>query len=192
MTAPAPTPDGDVVVDRFTPTSGRLTGWLGLVLAGVVLVIAIVDWDAGSPLGVAIAAILGGLLVWMALLRPALWTTRQDLVMRGMVRTNRIPLVTIDRVVITQLLAVGAGGRRYLSPVIGYSTRQTVKGRARSAPTLQPEPSHQQFVETRINQQVHEARERHEPDLGVRCAWAWPELAGCALLVLAFVVWLVA
>ncbi|WP_028642638.1 hypothetical protein [Nocardioides sp. URHA0020] len=191
MTEPDPTRDDTAVVERFAPTSGRLTGVLGLVTAGVVFAIAVFDWDTGTPLGVAIVALLGALLVWMALLRPALWATHQYLAMRGITRTEWIPLVAIERVVITQMLAIGTGDKRYLSPVIGHTARTAVKGRfGASAPKV--EYSHQQLVETRINQLAREARERHDPDPGVRRTWAWPELAGCALLVLAFAVWLVA
>ena len=66
--------------------------------------------------------------------RPAVWVTRDALVLRGMFHTDRVPLAAIDKVVVTQVLAVSAGGRRFVSPAIGYSIRQTVKSRrARSS-----------------------------------------------------------
>jgi hypothetical protein len=93
--------DDDAVVERFPPTSGRVSGILGLVTAGIVLVLAVSAWDTGTALGVAIVAVLGAVLVWGALLRPALWATGRDLVMRGMFHTDRVPLAAIDRVVVT-------------------------------------------------------------------------------------------
>ncbi|MFC7495087.1 MULTISPECIES: hypothetical protein [unclassified Nocardioides] len=203
--------DDDAVVERFQPTSGRLSGFLGLLLAGVVLVLAVYAWDGGTPLGIAIAALLGGVLVWAALLRPALWATRRDLVMRGMFHTDRVPLAAIDRVVVTQVLTVVVGERKLISPVVGYSLRQLTKGRARiraaaeEAPDPQsaapPETRFQQaFAESRITHLAGAAREsagirQGSPEqqalaADVRRTWAVPELTAAALLVVAFVVWL--
>ena len=41
----------------------------------MVLILAVLGWDTGTPLGVAIVAVLGAVLVWAAMLRPALWMT---------------------------------------------------------------------------------------------------------------------
>jgi hypothetical protein len=192
--------DEDAVVERFPATNGRLTGIVGLVVAGVVLVIAVLDWDTGAGLGIAIAAVLGALLVWVTMLRPALWTTSRELVMRGMLRTDRIPLAAIRQVSITQMLAVTVGDRRYVSPVIGYSARQSMRARSGSASTPKIESSHQMLVETRIAHLAQEARDvqgigegsQEQQALVVRRTWAWPEICGIGLLVLALVVWLLA
>jgi len=206
VTHPAPTPD-DAVVERFAPTSGRFSGVAGLVTAGAVLVLAAIDWDNGAPLGIAIVTVLAAVLVWAAMLRPALWVTARDLVMRGMFGTYRIPLAAIDTVVVTQVLAVKVGGKRYVSPVIGYTVRQTMKAKVREGqgPTSAapgPAHDHQAFVEARLDYMAQDARDRLGIRRGspeqqalaadVRHSWAWPELAACALLVLAFLVWLVA
>jgi hypothetical protein len=200
-------PARDVVVERFAPTSGRFSGIAGLVTAGVVLILAVLGWDAGTPLGVAIFALLGAVLVWAAMLRPALWTTSSDLVIRGMFSTNWVPLAAIDTVVVAQVLAVKVGDQRFVSPVIGYTVRQTMRSKVRDtqAPASSaagPTQEHQAFVEARIVYVAQDARDRlgirkGSPEqqalaAGVRHAWAWPELAAVALLVLGFLVWLVA
>ncbi|MFC6341892.1 hypothetical protein ACFP8W_07890, partial [Nocardioides hankookensis] len=168
MTHPVPTSDS-AVVERFAPTSGRISGIVGLATAGVILVLALIAGETGTPLGVAIVAVLGGLLIWAALLRPALWVTSRDLVMRGMFSTQRVPLAAIDGVVVTQVLAAKVGDHRYVSPVIGYTVRQTIKAKARdgrnpsgSAPA--PTNEHQAFVEARIDFLAQDARDR----LGIR------------------------
>jgi len=199
-------PAPDAVVERFTPTSGRFSGIAGLITAGVVLILAVLGWDTGTPLGVAIVALLGGLLVWAAMLRPALWTTGNDLVMRGMFGTHWIPLAAIDTVIVTQVLAVKVGEQRYVSPVIGYTVRQTMRSKVRDArsPTSSapaPTQEHQAFVEARIAYVAQDARDRlgirkGSPEqqalaAGVRHTWAWPELVAAAVLVLAFVVWVI-
>jgi hypothetical protein len=205
VTDPAHADDDAAVVERFAPTSGRVSGIVGLITAGVVLILAVLGWDTGTPLGIAIVAVLGAVLVWSAMLRPALWTTHRDLVFRGIVSTTRVPLAAIDSVVVTQVLAVKAGDQRYVSPVIGYTVRQTVKAKVRNgqAPATSasgPTQEHQAFVEARIGYAAQDARDRlgirkGSPEqqalaAGVRRTWAWPELAAVVLLSVGFVVWL--
>jgi hypothetical protein len=185
----------ETVVERFPPTNGRFTGILGLACAGVVLVLSLAAWDTGRALGVGIVACLGAVLVWVTLLRPALWTTEHHLVMRNMLHTDRIPLAAIGRVVVGQVLAVTVDGKRYVSPVIGYTARQTIKAKAgRGASTKAPSAvdTPQIFVEERIRHLASEHRERFGEREGtsVRRTFAWPELAAIALLVAAYLVWL--
>jgi hypothetical protein len=205
----------DVVVERFPPTSGRITGVIGLVTAAAVLVTALVARSAGTALGIAIAAALGGVLVWAALLRPSVAVTAHDLVLRSMFHTDRIPLAAIDRVVITQVLAVSAGGKRYVSPAIGHSVRQVARARRRPGGLEQQSldelegravagagrGAHQAYVEDRIAHLAQDSRDRlgvrkgssEQSDLaaGVRRTWAWPEIVSAGVLTLALVVWLV-
>lgn len=197
---------GDAVVQRFRPTSGLITGVLGLLTAAAVLVAAVLEFDRGTPLGVAIVALLGALLVWAAMLRPALWVTGRDLVMRGMFHTDRIPLAAIEQISVTQVFAVWAGGQRYVSPVVGYTVRQSVrsrfKGRGVTDQGERVTDTHQEFVLARIEHLAQEAAQqagvrRRSPEqralaAGVRRTWAWPEIAAAAVLAAAFVVWLVA
>ncbi len=190
MTDPRP----DAAVERFHATNGRLSGYLGLVCAGVVLVLAIVAWGGDHAPIVAVAALLGALLVWVALLRPALWAGRDDLVMRNMLHTDHVPLASITNVVVGQVLAVVAQGRRYTSPVVGYTARQTLRNRAgtsrnREAPTAAN--TYQVFVEERIIHLAQEHRELHGDAGEVRRTLAWPEIAGVVVLVAALVVALV-
>ena len=194
----------DAVVQRFRPTSGLITGVLGLFTAAAVLAAALVGFDRGTALGVAILAVLGAVVVWAAMLRPALWVTRRDLVMRGMFHTDRIPLAAIEKVVVTQVLAVWAGDRRHVSPVIGYTARQNVRarfmGRGVTDQAERVTETHQEFVQSRLDHLAAEAAQdagvrRRSPEqralaAGVRRTWAWPEIGAVVALVVAFVVWL--
>lgn len=185
------------VNERFHATSGEVSGYLCLAVTLGILVLAVVPWETGRPVGVAILALLGSLLVWCAMLRPALWATERSLMMRGMFRTDDIPLGAIDRVAVSQVVAVGVGGKRYVSPVVGYTARQKVMTKRRTARGNAPTPTaantYQVYVEERILQLAKEDRERFGPtDRGVRRTWAWPEIAGCVALVGAFLVWLLA
>jgi hypothetical protein len=207
VTDPADADDATAVVERFAPTSGRVSGIVGLITAGVILVLALIAGETGTPLGVAIVAVLGGLLVWASLLRPALWVTAHDLVLRGMFSTHRVPLAAIDTVVVTQVLAVKVRDHRYVSPVIGYTVRQTMRskvreGQAPNSKAAGPTQEHQAFVEARITYLAQDARDRLGIRKGsaeqqaladdVRRTWAWPEIVAGVALVLAFLVWLLA
>ena len=191
--------DHDAVVERFRPSSGRVAGLIGLATAAVVLVLAVSARDTGTPLGVAIVACFGAVATWATLLRPVLWATDRHLVLRNMLHTDRVPLAAIDRVAVGQILAVSAGGKRFVSPAIGNTARQTIRAkRAAKAPTAMD--SYPVFVEERITHLAQESRDR----LGIakgspeqqalasesRRSWAWLEIAGLVVTALAFVVWL--
>ena len=183
----------DAVVQRFHATNGRVTGYVGLAAAAVVLVLAVAARDTGTALGVGIAACLAAVLVWVVLLRPALWATEDHLVMRGMFHTDHLPLGLITTVAVAQVLAVNAGGKRYVSPVVGYRAREVL--RARRVPRERERPqtaadSYPLFVEERIRHLAAEHRTLHgATDEPVRRTWAWPEIAGVLVGVLALLVW---
>jgi hypothetical protein len=192
----------DPVVERFHATNGRVSGYLGLAATAVIFVFAVVARDAGRPLGVAILALLGALLVWVVMLRPALWATDRDLVVRGVFHTDRIPLAAVDKVAVGQVTAITVGERRYVTPVVGYTARQTIKQRnAARKPGADPDAkpaqaadTYQVFVEERITHLARDAADRRGHAAGgtdeVRRTSAWPEIAGIVVLVVAFLVWL--
>jgi hypothetical protein len=183
------------VVEQFRPTSGRITGVLGLVLAGAVIVVGLLDRDQFPILLVAIAA-LAAALIWASMLRPRLWVTDQHVVLRNMVTTTRIPLAAVEKVAVRQVVAIHAGDRRYVSPAVGRSLRQslpTQKAKNQTALTSYPV-----FVEERLHHLVDEARVRSgvkpysDEQLAlaaqVERSWAWPEIAALALGTVAVVV----
>ncbi len=187
----------DPAVERFHATNGRTSGYIGLGCAAVILVLAIAGWSTGRALGVAILALLGALLVWVVMLRPGMWATDRDLVMRSMYHTDAIPLAAIDRVAVGQVTAVSVAKKRYVSPVVGYTARQSIKQRSAaknpSAKTASATDTYQVFVEERISYLAREAAARSGGSTGtVRRTYAWPEIAGTVVLVAAFLAWLLA
>jgi len=183
-------PGSHEVVERFHATNGRASGYLGLAAAALALALAIQSWGGEHPPVVAVAAVLGAVLVWVSLLRPALWVTQDHLVMRSMFHTDHLPLGGISKVVVGQVLAVQVSGKRYASPVIAYTARQLLRAsRARDKQPATATDAYQVFVEERINHLAQQHRELHgEADEPVRRTWAWPEIAAVALLVVALVV----
>jgi hypothetical protein len=149
-------------VERFDPTSGRVTAVLVLVLAGVVVVAGTVD--AGSvPLPVLAGAVLAAVLAWASMLRPALWATTEHLVMRNMLETVHVPLAAIEQLAVRQVLALKAGEKRYVSTVVGRPLRKAMRtGRSGRAPVEDTTPApglpYADFVEHRLHQLMEEAR----------------------------------
>lgn len=185
--------DGAVVED-FRPTSGRIMGGLALAMAALVVVVAIVD-PGGLPGPVVAGALFFGTLAWATMLRPRLWVTERDLVMRNAVSTTRIPLASIEQVAVRQVCAVSAGEKRYVSPAVGKSWRQSLL--SDKARKKHDTPPYAAFVEERLHAHAEQARLREGVALlsdeqlalasGVRREWAWPEIValgvtGVALL----------
>ena len=183
-------------VERFRPTSGRLLGVVALVLAATVIVVGIVDHDGALPVTMIAGAVVFGALVWSSMLRPRVWATETDLVMRNMLDTVWIPLAAIETVVVRQVLAVGAGDSRYVSPAIGHTMRQTFKT-SHGAPRKDATESYPVFVEERIYQLAEDARARlgirrysdEQVALArsVRRDLAWPEIVVLAVASVVFV-----
>lgn len=188
-------------VEKFAATSGRILGVIALVGVVAIVVIGIVDRDHGFPAVVVTGALVFGVLVWAAMLRPRVWATPEALVLRNMLDTVSIPLAAIDTVVVRQVLAVGVGDSRYVSSAIGHSWRQTIKSN-RSSERPSATESYPVFVEDRITRLVEDARARHgikrfTPEQAaladdVRRALAWPEIGVLVGSLVAFVATLVA
>ena len=152
-------------VERFHPTSGRVTVVLVLLLAGVVVVVGVAD--PGSVAAPVIAgAVLAAVLAWASMLRPALWATPDHLVMRNMLETVQVPLAAVEQLAVRQALAVRAGEKRYVSTVVGRPWRKAVRsGRSghAAAPAAGEVPAaglpYADFVEQRLHQLMEQARE---------------------------------
>lgn len=162
--APKPSSDSveEEVVERFRPTSGRITAALGLVLAGAVVVVGLVELDRGFPEWLIAVAVLGAVLTWASMLRPALWATREQLVMRNMLDTVHIPLAGIESWTVRQVLVVLADDRRFVSTVLGRSWRRVALGSRRAKTQADgrqvTELPYVDWAEQRLAQLVDDAR----------------------------------
>jgi hypothetical protein len=157
-------PEHDVV-EQFHPTSGRVSGWLTVVMAGAVVVAGLAYLDEGFPPWVLAAALLVGVLAWAAMLRPALWATREHLVMRNLSETVHIRLAAVEELAVRQVLAVRAADRRFVSTVVGRTLRKSLRpgtrpgGLATDAALAPTEGMlYADFVENRLHDLVDKAR----------------------------------
>lgn len=121
--------DADAVVERFQPTSGRISGWLTVGLCAALVVAGVAYLDDGFPAWVAAGGLLVGVLAWAAMLRPALWVTEEHLVMRNLADTVHIRLAAVEEMAVRQVLAVRAADRRFVSTVVGRSWRKAIVSR---------------------------------------------------------------
>lgn len=189
-------------VERFHPTSGRVTAVLVLVLAGVVVVAGTADpGSVGLP--VITGAVLAAVLAWASMLRPALWATRDHLVMRNMLETVHVPLAAVEQLAVRQVLALKAGEKRYVSTVVGRPLRKAMRtgrgGRNAPADDTAPAPGlpYADFVEQRLHELMEEARtkagvhslsdEQLALAAGVRREPAWLPIGLTVVAALAFV-----
>jgi hypothetical protein len=194
-------PGRDEVVERFHATSGRVTGWLAVVMSGAVFLGGVAYLDDGFPAWVAGVALLAGVLAWAAMLRPALWVTAEHLVMRNLAETVHIRLAAVEELAVRQVLAVRATDRRFVSTVVGRSWRKALAARRTAASGgagPQQGMPYADFVDDRLHELVDDARRAAGvrpgsaeqlalPD-AVRREPAWLPVSLIALAVLVLVV----
>jgi hypothetical protein len=204
------TDDDDTKVEKFAPNGGTAMA----VIGGLVVLGCIVAWvldTDGVPLWVPAIALLGGVVLYTSTVRPRVMVHGRDLVLRNMLSTVRLPLASIEELAVRQVMAVRAGGKRYVCAGTGRPMRQALKGsavqRAREemgglrgeiakATVREPGMSYADFVEIRVQELINEDRlrrgvKRYSPEADelakqVRRELAWPEIAAlvaCAVFV---------
>ena len=190
----------DDVVEDFSPSGGRISGVLGLIISVAVVVLGASELDRGFPPALLWAALFAAVLFWAAMLRPRVRVTGSELRMRNMVSTIWVPLAAIEQIMVRQVLSVRVGDRRYVSSAVGKSWRQAMKAdRPREPLEDAPYPV---FVEERLRQLAEDARSKQGIRLmsdeqlalaeGVRRKWAWLEIVLLAFTAVGFVVALLA
>lgn len=200
--------------ETFARAGGHVTAALGLVVAALMVVLGVVDHD-NVPLWVPALGLLLAVLVWTSTIRPRVWVEPGTLVMRTMLDTIRIPLAAVEEVAVRQVMAVRAGGRRYVTSGTGRTLRQAMKGsvverarqergglRAEADRVVEPGMVYGDYVELRLRDLVAEDRARrgvaaYSPELDTIAAEtrrepAWVDVgalvASVAFLVVAVLV----
>ena len=188
------------MVEDFRPTSGRISGVLGLGICAATVVLGLAEFDEGFPPAVVWAALFAGVLFWASMLRPRVRVSGNELRLRNMLDTITLPLASIEQIVVRQVLSVRAGDRRYISSAVGKTWRQAMKKDREREPGA--EAPYAVFVEERLTQLAENARskqgialmsdEQLELAKSVRREWAWPEIVLLGFTALGFVVALLA
>ncbi|MDX6373510.1 MAG: hypothetical protein QOD98_2498 [Nocardioidaceae bacterium] len=200
----------DTKVEKFAPNGGTVIA----VIGGIVVLVLVVGWALdmdGVPLWVPAASLFGGIVLYTSTVRPRVRVQGHELVLRNMLTTVHLPLAAIEEVAIQQVMAVRAGGKRYVCSGVGRTLRQAMKGsammRARAqmgglrgelAAVHEPGMNYADFVEIRVQELINEDRMRRgvkkfSPEADelagqVRREWAWPELVALVVTGVFFVV----
>ena len=114
-------------VQRFRPTNGRLTGFLGLGMCALGVVVFAFSGSVHTRVSGLIGCAFAAVLVWAAMLRPQVAASKTELHMRTLLQSITIPLASIDTVVVRRYLLVRSGGNKYICPAISRSLRKTVR-----------------------------------------------------------------
>jgi hypothetical protein len=194
-------------VQKFKPTTGPFLGYVGLAVCALVVGVVATSEQHVVGVRVALGAVLVGVLIWLALLRPRAAAYDDTLVLRGMVSDTTLPLAGIDAAVVRNMLVVWIGDDRYTCAGIARSTRSMVKrrnpgvlsvlglqqtddrmGASGAGANIGTSGDYATFVETRIEDLARSARRDGRDRPPVRREWARLEIAALALSVLAFLV----
>jgi hypothetical protein len=114
-------------VHRFRPTNGRVTGYLGLAMCALGVVVFAVSGSTHTLVSGLLGCAFAAVLIWAAMLRPQVYATSTELRMRTLFESVAIPLGSIDTVVVRRYLLVRSGGNKYICPAISRSLRKTVR-----------------------------------------------------------------
>lgn len=153
--------------ERLPSTGNRLWPVLGYVVVVLLVGGSLVDGLDRLDL-VAVAA---GLLVvgatTVVYVRPAVELDDETLHLRRMLTTVEIPLVAVEKAVVTRFLAVFAGDRRYVSTTVNRTLRAVIghrkveRGGSPTGAAAAHTPTEADLVEERISRAAEDARHRH-------------------------------
>lgn len=175
------------------PTSGTVSGWFGIVLGLVVLVVALTDRSFGDTPVLVSASLLGIALVWTLLLRPRIVLRRDAMVLRNGFVDHVVPWGLVDGVTVRSVTHVHVGERRYVGTAVGRSTVRMVRDERQARTGSEPVPpgavaagaNLPDFLEARVAERLRDAT---RGEGRVRRLVAWPEVVLVALPAVALVV----
>jgi hypothetical protein len=163
---------------RYGPTSGGISGVLGLVVSAVLIASSFAGGITLAGVRFGLAAALGGVLVWAYLLRPriVIESGGHTLLLRNPFVDIRIPIATVRVVAVKAVTSVTTEDeRRYDAVAVGYSVRNIVRGQrtvarivdrpiglGMSEPTQRPAAAHlpDQPVQQLMTEQILAAADR--------------------------------
>jgi hypothetical protein len=196
-------------VQSYGPTSGTISGVLGLVLVSVIGVSMLIeDRDIGG-VRLALLMALADVLIWAFLLRPRIIIEPPVVVLRNAFIDQTIPLDQVEQVVVRAFTVLRANGKKYVGVAVGHPVRKLGRGagnvqvgnagrRGRTMNTdMGPTPTTKSrnstvnmpdFVEERLRDAVAHEKLGPPSQGHVVRSWAVPELVALAVLAVAFVV----
>ena len=184
----------------FGPTTGVVTGWLGLAIVAAVVVLTLVEDRSVVGVRIVLGGLLCGLVLWCYLLRPRVVLAAEALELRNAFSTRVIPWLLVGAVVVRTVTRVYVGEKAYVGMAVGHTARSMMRAARKERKTLvaephvstravdQPLPS---LIEDAIRERARRAYDMAGPDADrgeVSRRWAVPELAGLVALAVALAV----
>jgi hypothetical protein len=113
--------------ERFSGTSGRFFGWVG-VAASVAMGLVAVTGDPVRDRKTLYLAVGLGAVCWVVLIRPSVSSNANGVVLRNMLRDTFIPWSKIDRCRVVQTLQIATEDAQHFHGLgVGRSARSMVK-----------------------------------------------------------------
>ena len=180
---------GTQSVERLGPTSGRVSGYVGLAAAAFTVGYVAVVEPTLTGLKVALGAVFFASLAWAVVLRPRVHVIGDRLVLRNTFRDTHVPLAAVEHVTLGQALTVWAEGERHQCLGVSRSGRAQLRSQRRQAAAAQhgagealaAAAAHDLAKETyavrRLRELAEGARRDGRAADPVRHTWAWPEVA---------------
>lgn len=175
-------------VRRYGPTSGLVTGWIGLAGCALLAVGMPFTGQDQTTLRVAVGAALAGVVIWMIMLRPNVILTSSLLELRNPLTTWQIPVGLVDAITVGVVARVEAAGRSYDAVAVGRPVRVVRRNAER------PWGSSDMVADRLTEDVLHAAATARAvgQETGiVQRLWAVPELSAIGVLSLVLLVLLV-
>lgn len=184
----------------FGPTTGVVTGWLGLAIVAAVVAVTLVEDRSASGLRIVLVALICGLVLWCYLLRPRVVLARDRLELRNAFSTVLIPWLRVGDVLVRTVTRVYVGEKAYVGVAVGHSARSMMRAARKQRRTLVAEPREStravdqplpDLIESAIRERAQRAHAMAAPDAErgtISRRWAVPELVGLLVLLLALAV----
>ncbi len=167
----------------YGPSSGTIVGWIGVVLAAVVVAVLLANERSAGGLRSALAVALVGVVVWCYLLRPRIIVRPATLVLRNAFSDWEIPLASVQEVAVRTVTGVYTADRRYDGIAVGRTVRAILRSRSHGSTDETAD-----LVTAQIMRATARARERgEEAGTPVRRP-AYPELVLLVSLAAALLV----
>lgn len=168
-------------VQRYGPTTGSFSGWLGIALA----VLAAVGVPVSSPdtIGFLISALAaaGGLLVWMLMLRPRVVLAAPHTVeLRNVVSSWVVPLAAVTGIEVRHLTRIETADGVFEGIGVGRTVREL--RRVSRHPDAAATGKEADLLVSQVLQAADRARSDGFAAGPVRRDWAVPELGVLAVL----------
>lgn len=176
-------------MQRYGPTSGTVTGVVGLVSCAVVVVVVVVGGLSPTSVRVGLAALALGVLIWAYLLRPSIVVEPDGhtLLLRNPLVSHRIPIAVVKAVVVRAITTVRThDDDRFDAVAVGYPLRKIARGATGASGRDRIEI--QTLMVDRILAAADRARTSEAPVGPVERRYAVVEIGLLVALVIAFAV----